>query len=71
MNFLSPAFSSRSCTSKSGGYKVIAPSQIVGKIEELRVIAKFLEDIDCFQWLRIGASKKRFDFRRRYKKPVQ
>lgn len=48
MNFLSPAFSSCSCTSKSGGYKVIAPFQIIGKIEELRVIAKFLEDIDCF-----------------------
>ena len=50
---------------------MIAPFQIIGKIEELRVVAKFLEDIDCFQWLRISASKKRFDFRRRYEKTVQ
>ncbi len=49
---------------------MVAPSQIVGKVEQLRVIAKLLENIDRFQWLRVRASEKRFDLGRRYKKPV-
>lgn len=33
-------------------------AKIAGQIKQLGVIAKFLQDIDSFQWLRIVATKK-------------
>lgn len=51
--------------------QVIRAAQILREVEQLRVVAQLLEDVDRRERLRVRALQERFDLRRRDEEPVQ
>ena len=73
MNGLISATALRTCPGSIEALrnKMIWTTKIVRKIKQFWVIAKFLQDIDSFQWLRVLATKQGLNIRRLNKQLIE
>lgn len=52
-------------------YQMIAATQVLRKIQEFRMVAEFLQDIDSLERLRFRTAKQSLDLRRRNEEAVK